>query len=158
MTVPLFVPFINKPDVTGQIPVGLTTAYTVPSGKYARVTVMLSVTAGMSFSFQSGNAGLSIADNIDGARSETFSLWLKAGDVITISGTTAGSSSSVTYSASATYPVSASATITVNGNPYTIQCYGKIITGWSGASGTYNVTNISQSKSLIHYEEYIEPT
>jgi uncharacterized protein (TIGR03437 family) len=164
MTVPFFIPFINKPDVTGQIPVGITTAYTVPAGKYAKVNVMLSVVSYYSFSFQSGSNSLSTTDNVDGCRSESFSVWLKAGDVITISGTSAGSSNSVTFTGAAstgtsfTYPSSASVTITINGNPYTIQCYGKqVVFMPASTSGVYGVTNQSSSKSLIHYEEFIEP-
>jgi len=164
MTVPLFVPFINKPDVTGQIPVGITTAYTVPAGRYARVAVNLSVVAYYTFSFSSGSNSLGTTENVDGCKSESFSVWLKAGDVITISGTSAGSPNIVGFigggsGTSFTYLASASVTITINGNPYTIQCYGKqVVFMPAGANANYNVTNQSSSRSLIHYEEFIEPT
>jgi hypothetical protein len=158
MTVPLFVPFINKPDVTGQIPVGITTAYTVPAGKYARVTVNLSCSS--IFSLSGNPAALTQINPSVSSNSLSFSIWLKAGDVITVSNSAPSSSQTISANLSATVSVATTATATynINGNAYSISASGSAMgQGGSTGSGPTTFTISTSASSMAHYEEYIEP-
>jgi len=160
MTVPLFVPFINKPDVTGQIPVGLTTAYTVPAGRYARVTVNLSCSSAFSASGNINTSGNNVNPTIS-SNASSFTIWLKAGDVITVSNSSPTSQQTIPANATASVSVSATATATynINGNSYSISASGSA-TGYASSTGFGSsfFTISTTAMSMAHYEEYIEPT
>lgn len=158
MTVSLFVPFINKPDVTGQIPVGLTTAYEVPAGKYARVTFNLACSSIYS---QSGNINGDAINPSISANSLSFCIWLKSGDVISVSSSAPTSSQTIPGNATAVVSLAAtaSATYLINGNSYSIYSSGSACGSASSTGGGPSTFSISTSAtSMAHYEEYIEPT
>ena len=140
MSAPYIIPFNHQPILTG----ASSSTYTVPSGKYARVTATLTCAAWVSArSAVNGSTGYS-----EGASSQstTITIWLKAADAITVSNTnasgTSASSSLVTSVSTASILVNA-ATVS------------SISTPVSATATAGNTVTLSGSASVNYiYEEY----
>jgi hypothetical protein len=141
-----FIPFNNRPVSNG----ATSTGYTVAAGKYQRVTVTLRCNAhGYTNYATHGNT-------TSGSESLVVSVWLKAGDSISVTGsftavsnTTVGTSDCVTAAATAT-----SSLIINSSTAATIKCVataevGPLVAGMiAGVSGEHG--------QIIYYEEYNE--
>ena len=131
MSAPYIIPFNFQPVAT----VAAGSTYTVPSGKFARVVATLTVSA---------LVGASGGSN--GAQSQTntgvFEYWLKAGDVITVTGVTgATSGGAVTGVASATV----TAEVTING---TTSATVGASASYTGAGGSWSISGARRFEVL----------
>jgi hypothetical protein len=143
MSAPFFIPFNNKPAS-----VGSGTSYTVPAGKYARVTYNMAVNARgvLTLGVPEIVTNISSSDSLNGV------IWLNPGDAITAIKTAAtGTTSIIGTPAYSTLLYSTStATVRVNGTdiaqifaPTSIQFNGTGTTQLEGES----VVN-------FHWEEF----
>lgn len=80
-----FIPFNHQPVSVGRS----TGTYTVPSGKYARVTVSAYVSARTSANSSGSGFTISSYNTHGDTHNEVFHYWLSAGDSITFSGSSA---------------------------------------------------------------------
>jgi hypothetical protein len=140
MSAPYIIPFNHQPAATYQ-GTGAGTLYTVPSGKYARVTL----TAFASFTLATGG-GDTMQPN---GNTNSISLWIKTGDVVgaTIANSSGGNVNNATFQG---YNTNASGSIngtvvvrsTANGHFY------------NNSGGIINVTLTNQNDFYYHVEEY----
>lgn len=137
MSAPYIIPFNQQPVNTGA---GSST-YTVPSGKYARLTYNLYAVATVTCSIATNSpVNLSNSDNLSG------SVWLKAGDAITV-GTSVPSGTS---GSGAGISGSASASILLNATTFAQAIAGISSSGVTAATLTLG----GSTGSLFMYEEY----
>lgn len=89
MSAPFIIPFNFQPVNTG----ASSSTYTVPLGKYARITATLTTTAyPSSLDLVTGQ----VYHSVGNSNTTTFSIWLKSGDAVSVSNTAASRTSSVT--------------------------------------------------------------
>ena len=110
MSAPFIIPFNNQPVAT--VPKS-GAGYTVPAGKYARVSGAISVTV-----MPSQAAAATVSNGAMGANSGnqvlSFSFWLKAGDVITLNQVEATNSGTISVGTAVTVSGVSTASILVN--------------------------------------------
>lgn len=115
MSAPYIIPFNHQPVATGI----QENSYTVPSGKYARVTIPICLVAycvGDNLNAGPGTANLTSISTFSDSKNERFEIWLKAGDQITTE--TILASGNATYSFSWTGATSGNRTDNSVGTTY----------------------------------------
>jgi len=144
-----FIPFDNNPISTAQG--DLSSSYTVPAGKFAKVTVSISLRAGIipSVAMTSGTVtgNQYCNDNV------SFDFWLKSGDVLTKTNTF--SSAGPVSITSATYFTSDSTSkIEIKSNSNTISSHA-ITASFNGTpSANGNYSRVSDGITTYYAQEY----
>lgn len=141
-----FIPFDNNPISTSQG--DLSSSYTVPAGKFARVTVSISLRAGIVPSVSvTGNGNQYCNDNV------SFDFWLKSGDVLTKTNTF--SSAGPVSITSATYFTSDSTSkIEIKSNSNTISSHA-ITASFNGTpSSNGNYSRVADGITTYYAQEY----
>jgi hypothetical protein len=148
MPAKFIIPFNNEPVSTQQ---GTTATYTVPAGKYARVTISASIGHSLSMTdATSGGAWATPATSINSVN-ETFEIWLYADQtlVLAASNTDASVSSNGTAITSAGGDMNAvgGVNITISSTLWrTIRCYSSAVvscTTVSTGSATASLSTVS---------------
>lgn len=139
MSSPYIMPFNNMPANTGA---GSTT-YTVPAGKYARVTISIEAAFNIELTSQQ------ITYPTISCQSQIFTVWMRAGDVLSgsLTGATAG-----TVSANSHFSRSSGANALINSSVIgtTVAIFNGYNTG--GSTATVSVTN--RNNFFYWYEEF----
>jgi hypothetical protein len=128
MSAPLYIPssptasFNNNPTSSAR---GTTASYTVPAGKYARVSISISHSYYTSTSFGGNTVQIPTTSNsVFGGTGivSAFDVWMKAGEILTLANTNTNGTATITGSTSNSVLASLSAiantitAITVNGS------------------------------------------
>jgi hypothetical protein len=114
MSAPYIIPFNFQPSATGNV---ANAGYTVPAGKYARVMANLSVKSHPS-SYSAVGSGSPPVYAASGEDSTSIELFLKSGDVVSVSnsaGSATATASGNAYAASNFAVAVSTANISVNG-------------------------------------------
>jgi hypothetical protein len=144
MSAPYIIPFNNQPANTGA---GSST-YTVPSGKYTRLVVAVHTSA-------YGNVSLinQVVDMSNDSNTVTQAYWLKAGDIVTVSTTSASASNTPATGAVVFLRASSIASVFINGTTVIdSESYSYIQTGSTIAGVTISISGNSSARYF--YEEY----
>lgn len=166
MSAPFIVPFNFAPVSTAK---GTTGSYTVPAGKYALVNISIDHAFYHSTSFTVSFAGLSSALVSLGNRSESFSLWLKAGDVLTLANTNTNASATISRNGfgavdlNVSLQASSVTSITIGGSLWKNSTSRGSLTGFSsyttGGGGDTTTFSVTCESSLGWYaQEYNQIT
>jgi len=146
----LFVPFDHRPVAT--IPKS-NAGYTVPAGKYARISGTITVVASANGTSNNGTQ-FGVAIQSQGS-SVPFSFWLTEGDVVTIGSDSASGSFSSTVQTSGF----SDARILIN-SVIVARVYASASGGYGIGSGTVTVSGSISGGTTINYlvEEYLSGT
>jgi hypothetical protein len=145
MSAPYIIPFNHQPISTG---VGSST-YTVPSGKYTRLVVAVHTSAYGNVS----QANQRVESMSNDSNTVTQAYWLKAGDVVTVSTTSASASASPSTGATSFLRSSSIASVLINGSTVIdSESYSHIEINNANTSVTVSISGNSSARYF--YEEY----
>lgn len=143
MSAPYIIPFNHWPSATSE---GSSSTYTVPTSKYARVTI--SLIASFSIAVSAASNGASVQQPVPIC--QVVSLWLRAGDVLVTSTTGTGAGGSVASNTYAAYSSSALATV----NASAVASVSAIGGYNNGTGGSFTTTLTNSNAAYYHVEEY----
>lgn len=148
MSAPYIIPFNNQPVTTG----AGTATYTVPSGKYARVTITLNTAIYFSASSATTVANFPPSGNT-ACDTVVISIWAKTGDAISFAANSPGATSSAGATAAVAYLTSTSTmTALLNGTAFAKASATATFITSNSASST--VTSEGAGSATYYYEEY----
>lgn len=145
MPAPFIIPFNNNPVSTSR---GTTATYTVPTGKYARVTISVDFSFTLAYSAGSGGAASALG-NSQTAYCANFDVWMRAGETLVLAaGNTTGSFSQVNNSGATQTQIFsingiAGTTVTVSGVLW------KTFQSRAYFSGTMSVQNLQTGSASV---------
>lgn len=149
MSAPYIIPFNHQPSLTAAY---ANSGVTVPSGKYARIRFTLSVTAYLT---HSGGTAIGASIEIDKTDSNctTGDVWLKAGDVISVSNS--APSGSVVTTAGVVNNITATSTSSILLGGTIISSVSAVVSAsWTGSAADRAVDRNGTANVYFSYEEY----
>lgn len=147
MSAPYIIPFNFQPVNTG----ASTSGYTVPAGKYARVTISLQTE--ISVSTTANPSGAPSTDSLftTGQDSSIATFWLKTGDVVSMT-STSGSGSITIGSGSQVQRSSCYAAASINGT--TVLTSRSVSSAMFQATAGYTAAFSGSPSTGLFYEEF----
>lgn len=155
MAAPFIIPFNFQPTSTNR---GTTATYTVPAGKYAKITVLMDHDFELAATVTSPQNSIPTTSQSKSIRSKNIETWLSSGSTLVVAttntnGSATRSNNNTFEAANATGTIAT--TVTINGVAWiTITSKGNITICGYNATGSYGVTATCFSSSGWIAEEY----